>query len=61
MTVTIAPFTVNPDYEPKAPIVGYEEDIMDERLPITYWGIYLDDKYVSHTSSKEQAERTKVW
>ena len=71
MTIIIAPFTVNPSCDGIAPQVGYEEEGCTERnhnsteahehLPITYWGIYLDDKYISYTSSKELAEKTKVW
>jgi hypothetical protein len=43
--------------------VGYEKEEHTKRNypPITYWGIYLDDRYISYTSSREQAERTKVW
>lgn len=55
MTITIAPFTVNSINS------AMNEDSKNVHFPITYWGIYLDDKYISHTSSKEQAEKTKVW
>lgn len=46
-----------------APQFGRENKGYDEKnlLPITYWGIYLDDKYISYTSSKELAEKTKLW
>jgi hypothetical protein len=42
---------------------GYEKEEQTKRnhLLITYWGIYLDDKYISYTSSRELAEKTKVW
>ena len=71
MNITIAPYTVNPDCDCKASPVRFEkeEHIKEnhrsteahECLPITYWGIYVDDKHVSSASSKEQAEKTKQW
>ena len=63
MTITIAPFTVDPHCDCNVPAVGYRRDehVRKEHLPITYWRIYMDDKYVSYTSSKELAERTKAW
>jgi hypothetical protein len=71
MSITITPFTVESTRNLKVPLVGdiSEEQIKKnhssteahERLPITYWGIYLDDKQVSFVSSKELAEKTKLW
>ena len=63
MTITITPFTVDPNPDFKASPFGYEikEQIKRNHLPITYWGIYIDDKYISYTSSKELAEKTKLW
>ena len=49
MTVTIAPFTRDTNYNNK------------QHEPITYWGIYLDGKYISYTSNRESAEKTKLW
>jgi len=41
---------------------GYPQSHADTPYdPITYWGLYLDDRYVTHTSDRELAERTKVW
>lgn len=48
MTLKIEPYTI----ETKNEISSY---------PITYWGIYLDDREISMTSTKEQAEHTKKW
>ena len=48
MTITIEPYTINSNIE-------------NSNIPITYWGIYLDDKEISTTSTKEQAEKTKKW
>jgi hypothetical protein len=60
--ITVAPFTVNPGCNCILSSIGYgEEHIKRYHLPITYWGIYIDDEYVSYTSSKELAEKTKVW
>lgn len=63
MAITIAPFKVNPSCKLIASQVGHKEKEYGEKnlLPITYWGIYLDDKYISYTSSKELAEKTKLW
>jgi hypothetical protein len=66
MTITIAPFTVDPRGTYTAPLViDAIDDVIKEgrsqRNSLTYWGIYIDDKYVSYTSSKELAEKTKVW
>lgn len=48
MTITIEPYTINSHFE-------------NSNIPITYWGIYLEDKEISTTSTKEQAEETKKW
>jgi hypothetical protein len=62
MVITVAPFTVNPDCSCVLSAVEYrEEHIKRHHLPITYWGVYIDDKYVSYTSTKELAEKTKLW
>lgn len=63
MTITIAPFTIDESHDYSASLFGYvkEEHTKRNHLPITYWGIYLDDRYVSYTSSKELAEKTKIW
>lgn len=63
MTIKITPFTVDSTRNLRAPLTGYikEEKIKKNESPITYWGIYLDDKQVSFVSSKELAEKTKLW
>jgi hypothetical protein len=63
MTITIAPFAIDTSFGCPALLVEYEKEkhITKNGLPIIYWGIYLDDKYVSYTSSKELAEKTRVW
>jgi hypothetical protein len=63
MTITIAPFTVHTSYDYPALLVMHEKQEQSKRdyLPITYWGIYMDDKHISYTSSRELAEKTKVW
>ncbi|HWP92995.1 MAG TPA: hypothetical protein VNN20_12450 [Thermodesulfobacteriota bacterium] len=63
MTITIAPFKVNPSCNYLASRVRHEEEahLENNHPPITYWGIYLDDKYISYTSSKDLAEKTKIW
>jgi len=48
MPITIEPYVIHSNIE-------------NSNIPITYWGIYLDDKEISTTSTKEQAERTKEW
>ncbi len=61
MTITIAPFIVDASYRALGIGHGKEEHAKMDHLPITYWRIYLDDKYISYTSNKELAEKTKVW
>ena len=63
MTITIAPFIIDTSYNCPALPIGHEKEEHTERnyLPITYWGIFLDDRYISYTSSKELAEKTKIW
>jgi len=48
MTITIEPYTINSEIE-------------NSMSPITLWGIYLDNKEISTTSTKEQAQNTKEW
>ncbi len=63
MTITISPFTVEPNWGFKAPpsVYSKQENSGREQMSITYWKIYMDDNYVSYTSTKELAERTKAW
>ena len=63
MSITITPFTLE-SRQPSIPRV--DDHITDEKnrhtsAKTTYWGIYMDGKQVSFTSSKELAEKTKVW
>lgn len=62
MAITIAPFTVDLSWDYQALPVGCqkEEHTKRKHLPITYWGIYIDDKYISYTYGKEPDEKTKV-
>ena len=63
MIITIAPFTINTSCKYPALLIEQEKEELTQRchLQITYWGIFLDDKHISYTSSKELAEKTKVW
>ncbi|HEX3035993.1 MAG TPA: hypothetical protein VHT73_12865 [Thermodesulfobacteriota bacterium] len=62
MNITIAPFTVDPTCHCKMQPVGKGENHINKcHTPITYWGIYLNDKHISRTSSKELAEQIKLW
>jgi hypothetical protein len=59
MDITIVPLTVNSNDESKLlPIRDEKEQLI---APIVYWGVYLDDECVSYTSSRELAEKTKLW
>ncbi len=62
-TITVSPFTYQPECECSLPFSGHEreEHVKNCHTPITYWGIYMDDKHLSYTSSKELAEMTQVW
>ena len=62
MAITIMPFIVGPTINSKPLLIedmNKEENENNDK--VTYWGIYLDGKQVSFTSSKELAEKTKVW
>jgi hypothetical protein len=63
MTITIVPFTINQGHNANALSAEFThvEQAGRTNPPITYWGIYLDDKHVSYTSSRELAEKTKLW
>jgi hypothetical protein len=60
MVVTITPFTIDQSCDCPQPL-RHERGHIKEHTTITYWGIYIDDKYVSYTSNRELAERTKLW
>jgi len=62
-TITISPFTFYPECGCKAPLPGHEKEEHDKmnHQPITYWGIYMDGKNISYTSTRELADKTKVW
>ncbi len=62
MAIRVVPFTVYPaqKFGPQL-IEDIEEQTKKNDSEITYWGIYLDKKQVSYTSSKELAEKTKAW
>ena len=63
MMITIIPFTVDPIRNLRVPLIeqAKEEETKKNDMPVTYWGIYFDGKYVSYTSSKELAEKTELW
>ena len=62
MTIRVAPFMIEPVCNCISAF-GHEEKehIEQYHVPITYWGIYINDKPVSYTSSKELAEKTMLW
>ncbi len=59
MTITIVPFTIHPSGSRKTPSDVYENE--EHVMPINYCGINLDDEHISYVSSKELAEKTKLW
>ncbi|HLE24614.1 MAG TPA: hypothetical protein VI935_03075 [Thermodesulfobacteriota bacterium] len=61
MTITITPFIIDPNCDCTVLSTGHEKEEHTKRkhLPITYLVIYLDDKYISYTSSKELAQKIK--
>jgi hypothetical protein len=63
MVITINPFTSNSVTNLNWSHANdkIEKHNTENKPPITYWGIYLDGIKVSYTSSKELAEKTKVW
>jgi hypothetical protein len=62
MTIRVAPFTVGPKCNCISTF-GHEkkEHIRQDHVPVTYWGVYVDDKPISYTSNKQLAENTKLW
>lgn len=68
MNIRIEPFTVN-QITPEtygglrpAPLANGLRDVENSANDvITYWGLYLDDKYITHSSSRELAESTRDW
>ena len=63
MIVTIAPFEIEQSCNCLPLLAGHEKQnhIRNHNTSITYWGVYLDEKFVSYTSSRELAEKTKLW
>jgi len=63
VTITITPFTLESRQQSIPRVNDYITDDKKQHTDpkITYWGIYLDGKQVSYTSSKELAANTKVW
>jgi len=51
MTITVAHLTIDLSCDCKAPLLGNEREVHINRIQITYWGIYLDDKHISYTLS----------
>ena len=62
-TITISPFTFYPECGCEVPLSGYEKEEHEKmnHQPITYWGIYMDGENISYTSTRELADKTKVW
>lgn len=61
MNVTIVPFTIDLNSDSNESSDSYGQEAVKVNPLITYWKIYLDDKYFSFVSSKELAEKTKQW
>ena len=59
MTITIKPFTVHLDARPVSSLHCRDKD--GQLSSVVYWGIYLNDRQISYTSTKELAEQTKTW
>ncbi len=63
MTMRIEEFTVDPVCDCPPDMVGYDKEahINEVHMPITYWGLYLDEEKISTASTREQAEKTRDW
>ena len=57
MNITIVPLTADSNDDSKLLPVRDEKEFI---TPV-YWGVYLDDECVTYTSSKDLAEKTKLW
>jgi hypothetical protein len=63
MDIRLEPYTFEPSCNCPPDEVGFDKDlhIRDSHIPITYWGVFINEDRVSMTSSRELAEKTKVW
>ncbi len=59
MRISIKPITINLDGKIIASLNRREKD--DCVDPVIYWGIYLNNEQISYTSTRELAEKTKLW
>lgn len=57
MNITMAPLRIDSHNASKLLPVRDE----GEYLTWVYWGIYLNNECLSYTSSKDLAEKTKLW
>ncbi len=61
--IKIVPYTFEPSCDCSPEAVGYDRSlhVRDAHAPITYWGVFLNEKRISTSSSRELAEKTKAW
>ena len=59
MAIIITPLAINSDDEFKLSLFWNEKK--EEYRQTVYWGVYLNDELISYTSSKQLAEKTKLW
>ena len=63
MDIKIVPYTFESSCDCSPEAIGFDKNlhINTIHVPITYWGVLLNENRVSMTSSLELAEKTKEW
>ena len=59
MMITIAPFLANLNSNNQES--PFRKQKKEDIPPVVYWGVYLNNRQISYTSSKDLAEKTKLW
>ena len=57
MKIEVAPYTISPFCNPS----GNEFEDEENDKPVACWGVYIDGKCAFFTSSRESAEKIKIW
>lgn len=62
MKIEVAPYAISPFCNlPENRFENGEKRAEENNKPASCWGVYVNGKCVFFTSSRESAEKTKVW
>ncbi|HSE83640.1 MAG TPA: hypothetical protein VLB01_03740 [Thermodesulfobacteriota bacterium] len=62
MKIEVAPYSISPFCNLSGNrFEGGEKRAEENKDEVSCWGVYVDGKCVFFTSSRESAEKTKVW